>query len=360
MGRRANPTLIGAFIVGAVALIVIGLLVFGRSQFFTETRTFVLFFDGSVKGLNVGAPVDFQGVKVGSVTNITVQYMPQEMAFRTPVYIEIEAGSIRELGIRESEDDRRRFFQSLVERGLRARLETQSLVTGQLFVQLGFYPDTPVKLVGGDPDTPEFPTIPTTLQQAQAAAENVLEKIQALPLEQLFAHIMETAQGTSRLVSSPEALALVRSLNETMTEVRRLVQHEGDKVGLVLNEVQGASAAARVLLTDLRQLVRRVDGQIMPLTDGAKQTIEATRAILKDSQQLVRNVDGRVTRMTDSFTDTSEAAQATMVTAQRRLDDNLVMALQEITAAVRSIRVLVDYLERNPNALLTGKGGDRR
>jgi paraquat-inducible protein B len=360
MGRRANPTLIGAFIVGAVALIVVGLLVFSRSQLFTETQTFVLFFDGSVKGLNVGAPVDFQGVKIGSVTNIVAEYVPQENVFRTPVYIQIQAGSIKELGVRKSEADRRKFFQLLLERGLRARLETQSLVTGQLFVQVGFYPDTPIRLVGGDPDTPEFPTIPTTLQQAQAAAQDLLEKLKDLPLDQLFAQFMEIVQGTSRLVNSPEVPALLHTLNETMTDVRRLVQHDGGQLVMVLSEAQRAAAAARVLLADLQQLVRRVDGQIVPLADGAKQTLDAARAVLKDGQQLVRNADGRVIRMTDSFTDTAKTAQATMTTAQRRIDDNLVSTLQEVTATVRSIRVLVDYLERNPNALLTGKGGDRR
>ncbi len=360
MGRRANPTLIGAFIVGAVALIVVGLLVFGRGQFFTETRTFVLFFDGSVKGLNVGAPVDFQGVKIGSVIDIVAVYVPQENVFRTPVYIEIEAGSIKEFGVRGGEVDRRKFFQMLLERGLRARLETQSLVTGQLFVQLGFYPDTPIRLVGGDPDTPEFPTIPTTLQQAQAAAQDLLEKLKELPLDQLFAQFMEVVQGTSRLVNSPEVPALLRTLNDTMTDVRRLVQHDGGQVGPVLNEVQGAAAATRLLLADLQQLVRRLDGQIVPLTDGTKQTLEAARAALKDAQQLVRNADSGVTRMANSFSDTAKAAQATMITAQRRLDDNLVVALQELASAMRSFRVLADYLERNPNAILYGKGGDRR
>jgi paraquat-inducible protein B len=360
MGKRANPTLIGAFIVGAVALIVVGLLVFGRGQLFTKTQTFVLFFDGSVKGLNVGAPVDFQGVKIGSVTNIMAVYVPQENVFRTPVYIEIQAGSIRAMGVRESEADRRKFFESLLKRGLRARLESQSLVTGQLFVQLGFYPDTPVRLVGGDPDTPEFPTIPTTLQQAQAAAQDLLEKIKDLPLDQLFAHFMEIVQGTSRLVNSPEALALLRSLNDTVTDVHRLVQQDGGKVGVILNEVQGVPTAARALLTDLQQVVRRVDGQIVPLTDGAKQTLDAARALLKDSQQLVRNADGGVTRLTNSFSDTAKAAQATMSTAQRRLDDNLVMALQELASAMRSFRVLADHLERNPNAVLFGNRGDRR
>ena len=102
-------------------------------------------------------------------------------------------------------------------------------------------------------------------------------------------------------------------------------------------------------------MVRRIDGQIVPLADGAKHTLDAARALLKDGQQFVRNADGKVIRMSESFTDTAKAAQATIVTGQRRIDDNLVPALQEVTAAVRSIRVLVDYLERNPNALLTGR-----
>jgi paraquat-inducible protein B len=359
MGRRANPTLIGAFIVGAVALIVIGLLVFGRGHFFTETGQFVLYFDGSVRGLNVGAPVDLQGVRVGSVTNVSVQYSAGEQAFRTPVYIEIIPGSIRDLGT-SGERDRKRLIQSLVERGLRARLETQSLVTGQLFVQLGFFPDTPVRLVGGDPDNIELPTIPTALQRAQAAAEDLLEKIKGLPLEHLFARFMETVEGTSQLVNSPEVLALLRTLNHTMTDVRRLVQQDSGQVVQVLNEAQGMSTAARALLVDLQQLVRRVDSQIVPLTDGTKQTIDAARAVLKDSQQLIRNADGGVTRMANSFSDTAKTAQATMTTAQRRLDDSLVMALQELTSAMRSFRVLADHLERNPNALLFGNRGERR
>jgi paraquat-inducible protein B len=360
MGKRANPTMIGAFIIGAVVLMIAGLLVFGRGHFFSESRTFVLYFDGSVKGLNVGAPVDFQGVRVGSVTDIRVRYVSQTGEFRIPVYIQIEADRIREAEIRQTREERKQYLDSLIQRGLRARLEVQSLVTGQLIIQLGFYPGTPIRLVGGDPDVPEMPTIPTTLQQAQAAVQSILERIQQLPLDQLFANFMQTIEGTNRLVNGPEVVALVRAMSETMIDVQRLVRQVDGQVGRVLDDVGGTSAASRALLTDLQQLVRRIDGQINPLADGAKQTLDAARVVLKDSQQLVRNADGKVIRMTDSFTDTAKAAQATMVTAQRRLDDNLVVTLQEVTAAVRAIRLLVDYLERNPNALLTGKGGDRR
>jgi paraquat-inducible protein B len=360
MGRRANPTLIGAFLVGAVALIVIGLLVFGRGQLFTEKRTYVMYFDGSVKGLNVGAPVDFQGVKIGSVVDIKVQYLSRTDEFRTPVYIQIETDRVGEVTDHKAREDRKQFVQSLIQRGLRAQLGTQSLVTGQLFVQLGFYPDSPVRLVGGDPDVLEMPTIPTTLQQAQAAAQSVLEKIQDLPLDRLFADLMQTIQGANRLVNSPELPTLITSVHDTMMETQKVLQRVDAGITPLLDGTQTMTAAARTLLVDLQQLVRRADGQIGPLADGAKQTLEAARATLKDSQQLVRNVDGRVGRLSDNVADTAKSAQATMVTAQRRIDDNLAVALQEMAAAARSIRVLTDYLERNPNALLYGKGGDRR
>jgi paraquat-inducible protein B len=239
-------------------------------------------------------------------------------------------------------------------------LESQSLVTGQLFVQLGFFPDTPIRLVRGDPDVPELPTIPTTLQQAQAAAQSVLEKLQELPLDQLFAHVMQTVQGVDRLVNAPELPELIRSLNGAQADIVRLVRQVEAAISPLLDEARTTSAVARTLLTELQQLVRRVDGQVVPLADSTKQTLDAARAVLKDSQQLVRNADGRVTRLTDGLTDAAKAAQSTMVSAQRRIDDNLVLTLQEMTTAVRSIRLLMDYLERNPNALLTGKGGDRR
>jgi paraquat-inducible protein B len=360
MGRRANPTLIGAFIVGAAALIVIGLLVFGRGQFFTEKRTYVLYFDGSVKGLNIGAPVDFQGVKIGSVTDIKVQYLSRANEFRTPVYIQLEGDRVGEVGDRKNRDDYKQFVQSQVQAGLRARLETQSLVTGQLFVQLGFYPDSPIRLMGGDPDIVEMPTIPTTLQQAQAAAQSILEKIQDLPLDQLLADFMQTIQGANRLVNSPELPALIKSVHDTMAETQQVLRRVDAGMAPLLDGTQTVASATQTLLRDWQQLVRRVDGQVVPLTEGLKQTLEAVRGALKDSQQLVRNVDSRLGRVSDNVADTAKAAQATMVTAQRRLDDNLVVALQELTSAVRSIRVLADYLERNPNALLYGKGGDRR
>jgi paraquat-inducible protein B len=361
MGRRANPTLIGAFLVGAVALVVIGILVFARSQFFTEKRTFVLYFDGSVKGLNVGAPVDFQGVRVGSVTDIGVHYMGDEEGFRIPVFIEIEGNRIRQMRIRETETARRQFMQTLVDRGLRAQLGTVSLVTGQLYVQLDFYPGTPVRLVGDDSGVPELPTIPTPLQQATQEAQELLRKLGELPLDQLFANVLGITEGLNRLVNAPGTQEMARSLGGTMTDVQQLVRHLDSVAVRLLDEMGGTAAVVRSVLADAQQLVKRVDGQVVPLSTRVKETLDVTRATVNDAQHVVRQVDGRIGRLMDGVTETAKAAQTTMAHTQRTVvDDKLAPALLEFTAAARSFRLLADYLERNPNALLYGKSSDRR
>jgi paraquat-inducible protein B len=130
--NRANPKVIGAFVVGALGLVVVGVLLLGGAEVPTAKPTFVAYFEGSVKGLNVGAPVEFQGVKVGSVTDIQLQFLTAEMEFRIPVFLQFEPGRMTQVG--RQVDVRGQFLKPLVERGLRAQLEMQSFVTGQLIV----------------------------------------------------------------------------------------------------------------------------------------------------------------------------------------------------------------------------------
>lgn len=365
MGKRTNPAVIGGFIVGAVVLIIVGVLVFSRGQFLSEKRPFVLFFEGSVKGLNVGAPVDFQGVQIGSVTDIRLQYIAKDNEFRTPVFIELEPARITEVGDLDvavaAEIKVHRLFKTLIERGLRAQLATQSLVTGQLFIQMVFQPDTPVRLVGSEREVPELPTIPTTLQQATQEAQELFKKLGELPLDQLFANVLGITEGLNRLVNAPETQGLVQVLSRTTTDVQELVRHLDGGVERLFDDMGGISKAVRSVLADAQQLVKRVDGQVVPLSTNVKETLDVTRGTVKDTQQLIRQVDSRIGRLMDSLTEAAKGAQAAMTHTQRTVvDDKLATALVEFTAAVRSFRLLADYLERNPNALLYGKGGDRR
>ncbi len=170
MSKQANKSLIGAFVVGAMVLVVVGVLTFGSGQFMREMITFVLYFDGSIKGLSIGAHVNIRGVKVGEVTDIKVRFEGEDFAVRTPVFIEIDPDKFSEFSEQKAGEYLKRLrlnkmVDVLIKRGLRAQLKSQSLVTGQLLVALDFYPDKPINLVGGETVYQEMPTISSTIEQ---------------------------------------------------------------------------------------------------------------------------------------------------------------------------------------------------
>jgi paraquat-inducible protein B len=348
-----------------VVLVVIGILLLGGAEWLTEKQTFVAYFEGSVKGLNVGAPVEFQGVKVGSVTDIQLQFLTADMEFRIPVYLQFEPGRISQVG--RHLEARGQFLKPLIARGLRAQLEMQSIVTGQLMVQLGFHPDTPVKLVG-DGKVPEVPTAPTTMQEVAQNVTQALTEIRQLPIPQLIGQLAETAQGINTLVHSPEVKGLLRSMNTTADVAARGLQRMDEQIAPEMRElVKSTLEAATALLRDSQQLVRRVDAQVGPLSNGLLKSLDAFRITMQDSQQLVRHADTRLTPMADNLMETSTRLRGTITRLQQVVDGDVARVLQttdrtlqEFSGAARSIRVLSDYLERNPDAVLYGKAGSRR
>jgi paraquat-inducible protein B len=362
--QRANPKLIGGFVLGAVALVVIGVLLLGGAKFLTEKRTFVAYFEGSVKGLNVGAPVEFQGVRVGSVTDIQLQFLTEDMELRIPVFLQFEPGKISQVGAHL--DAQRRLLKPLVERGLRAQLEMQSIVTGQLIVQLGFHPDTPIRLVG-DGKIPEVPTVPTAMQELTQNVTHALTELRQLPIPELVGQLAETAQGLNTIIHSPDVNNLIQRLSATVQVAEQSLQRIDAQTGQVAERLNGTLDATTALLRDGQQLVRRVDTQVGPMSNGIQKTLDVFRTTMQDSQQLLRHVDARVTPMADNLMETSTRLRATITRMQQVVDGDVVRVLQdtnktlqEFSGTARSFRLLADYLERNPDSLVYGKSGNRR
>ncbi len=209
MSKRANPTVIGAFVAGAVALGVSAVLVFGGGELFRAKQEYVLYFEGSIKGLQVGAPVRFRGVKVGTVTDVRVVVDTESFEVAIPVIVEIDPRSVTRLG--EDRAPRRLRIDQAIERGLRAQLQLQSLLTGQLFIQLDFYSDKPARFVASNGDIPELPTIPTPIQEIE-------RKFSDFPIEEMLTKFQSTAEGIDRLVNAPETMQAIRSLNATLKQ----------------------------------------------------------------------------------------------------------------------------------------------
>ena len=138
--RRANPKLIGGFVIAGIGLVVAATLIFGSFTLFQPTNRFVVFFQGTVDGLKVGSAVLFRGVPLGQVEEVGIRYDPTDKSFEIPVIIRIRPGVIAKYS--PPSTLRMAGLEQLIDEGLRARLETSSLVTGQQVVQLNFFPGT--------------------------------------------------------------------------------------------------------------------------------------------------------------------------------------------------------------------------
>jgi paraquat-inducible protein B len=320
MSRRANPTLIGAFVVGALVLAIAAVLLLGSGNLFVNKPRFVLYFKGSVKGLSVGSPVNFRGVNIGTVTNIRLVMGMSPSEIRIPVTIEIDPASfvrgkqmIKQMSAQSKENINR-----LIRAGLRAQLQLQSLLTGQLFIQLDFYPGTPVERVGGT-EYPEIPTIPTPI-------EKITKKLEDFPVEKIMNNILSTSEGVNALVNSPELHQAALSLNEALKSIDGLVKS---------SELQQSIASLHTALDELGTLSRNLNGRLEPLSSDMHAMLDESRLAMAQ-------------------------ARATLESTQHLVNDQKLLysidnALAEITAAARSIHELSDFLERQPQSLLRGK-----
>jgi len=212
MSKKANKTMIGLFVVVALVLLIIGIVVFGSGTLFKRTNKFVLYFDGSVKGLSIGAPVTFRGVSIGTVKDISLIYDSKAGTVMLPVIVEIEQGRIKgtpsfgELG-----GDKK-----LIALGLRGKLEVQSFLTGQLMISFDFYPDKPAQLRGILKEYPELPTLPTS--------PDIFALMKEMPIKEIAKNIEAATKGIDRLVNSSDLQKSLYELRNTFQETKQAMR----------------------------------------------------------------------------------------------------------------------------------------
>ena len=347
MGRKANQAIIGGFILGAVLLAVAGIVGLDGGRFFRHTRTAVAYFDGSLEGLDTGAPVTFNGVKIGSVTDVRVVIDPKEKSIRTPVFFTIDAGRLRDGGgghlTRHGLPD----LAELIAHGLRARLQLQSLVTGQLAVALNFYPDTPVRLVGHSKHVPEIPTIPSSFERLTRTLEN-------LPLDTLVTEAIRTMHSVEALATAPELKAVVTNANRVLADVDGTVRDVRSRIGPLATTVHDTAAATRTTMEEAQRTMTDMRTALAQLTPPAAATLAEYQALAQDARRLVARADTQLEAVSVSL-------QAALADAHDVLGEDspirydLANTLQEMTRAARSLRTLADYLDQHPEALLVGK-----
>jgi len=323
MSQKISPTLIGAFVVGAVALLVIGVVAFGSGQLFRKTQQFVLYFDGSVNGLRMGAPVKFKGVEIGSVKDIKLEMGLGNQVHDIPVIIEIDLKKVIRRGVTIEKAMDPNTIREFVTQGLRGQLQTESLVTGVLYVALDWFPETPLRFVqpaGAHFQYEEIPTVPTELEQAHEALVRVVKKIDDIDFKRLIDSLAKTSDGVGQLVSvnSPALKSILQSMDQAMPQLR------------------GA-------ISDFRKLTTTADHNIENVSGDLHQTLTAAQSAI------------------DQIAATMKEAQTTIVSVRATVDPNsptiyeLTKSLREISGAASSLRLLADSLDHNPQAVVLGK-----
>ena len=355
MGSKVSPTSIGAFVVGAILCMVAGVLLFGGGKFFKEKVPYVMFFDRSVDGLNVGAPVIFRGVQIGQVTEIDAIANPQTFDVVIRVQVEFVRGAIHVGEDGQQFKDHREAVQRLIQKGARASLRMQSFVTGLLYIAIDFHPDTPIKLLGLDPTHPELPTIPSDMDQLKATLQEAMGELKKVPLEALFNELLSTLKQANTLLETPELKQALVALYDVVGAAERLLRNADGQVGLLGTKAGAAADAARVtlemartVLADAQKLLRNVDGHVTPLAGNANDTLVAARGTLGQAQK-------SLVKLTDTASPALKQAEQTLAGADAVIHNDLAQTLKALDEAVRAIRALATTLERRPEALLRGK-----
>jgi paraquat-inducible protein B len=316
MSRKANPTVIGAFVVGAIVISVAAVMILTSGQLFQKKLSFVMHFEGSVKGLTVGAPVSYRGVQVGTVKNIEIVLTPEQNA-RIPVTVEIDPAAFTLIGYDRKmslEEFREGIYDSCKNEGLRAQLQMQSMLTGQLFIQLDYFKGTPARFVETS-ETPEIPTIPTTLQELGGV-------LQDFPIKKVLDDVAKAVAALADLAADEKIRTTIESVDQAFKDISKLAADLDSRT----RPLEPALVEARQMLAEGRQTLAQATTTLAAAEQTfvkATETLAPMKSLVADDSELLESVDEALAAMTD---------------------------------AAAAIGALADTLERRPEAILRGKG----
>ncbi len=358
MAKQASKTVIGVFVVSSIAMLIAGVIIFGSGDLFKKSDRYVMFFESSVKGLSVGAPVIWHGVEIGSVSSIVLKANPKTNTINIPVIIDVDPSRIEVEG--ERSKDLGKALKRLIDKGLRAQLGLESIVTGSAMIEIDFLPGTPVRLTGLDTRYPEIPTV-------ESGMDKMVQKLKNLPIEKIAAKLVDILDNLDRVLKDPEIKEMIHNLNVASKKLDGVLEN-ADKLVL---DADG----------ELKELTGNLNNKLDTLSDGLQATMADARKLLKgaskdldgvsaDAKKLLEDVDGQIKPVMKELQTALVAARKAMVQAKSTLvtvdgfigersdtRHKLNRTLDEIGAAAKSLKSLMDYLERHPEALLQGKGG---
>lgn len=318
--KKANPTAIGSFVLIGIALVIGAVLLFSKGDLFATKEYYSIYFRQNINGLDVGAPVKFLGIEIGSVIKIDGLYDVSSAEVIPRIVIEVMSETVKG---RELQSEQLAVLQRLIGRGARAKLQTQSILTGQLYVSMEFHPDSEVRyLAMEDEEFIEIPSLDSGLEEAIASIQSVINNA-----DKAMAKILE-------LLSSEEFGDSVQRLDAVVIEIETLIPDLNRLVNsadaYVTGNLSEATESLKGTLDSARKDIHAVAGQI------SEQTLVDIHKVLADVQKLADEVSIRVSK-------------------EDPLNFEVIKTLRDLQSAARTIKNLAAYIEQHPEALLKGK-----
>lgn len=335
MSRRANATTIGLFVIGALVLAVLGVSVFASQSLFRTQTTFISYFDESVNGLDVGAPVKFKGVPIGQVSEILVRLDLEEETFQVPVLYDIDLAPLTNMRGRAVDLSNPQVLQRQIDEGLRAQLQMESFLTGKLYVELTFV-ETAEATTITDASTsfPEIPAILSPMGRLGEEASGLVSNLSRFDVNTINENLIELLVKTNAKIEDLDAKAINDSLLLAVTSVRDLA--DAPEIRRAMDDVPRIAARLDTTLADVQRLARSLNDAVQPTTQSLSATTEEVIVTLNELQRTM--ADTRAMMSTDSG-------------IGYRMDD----ALTNLSEAAEALRVLAVSLERDPSMFIRGK-----
>lgn len=339
MSRKPRPVLIGAFVVAGLALIAVAIIALAGNDIFTRKQRAVMHFSGSVYGLQVGAPVVFRGVRVGTVSSIDVFYDRASDSFSIPVVAELDGDAVRGLDGKRTDDDVALALPALVQRGLNAQLSMQSLLTGLLYVDLDLRPERSSTFRGTYIDAVEIPTTSTAIQALK-------DQLDGIDFRRIADDIAAIAGSARALVAGPELRQALGDLKELMATLKRASLRLDRRVDPLADGLQHALLTARRALERVDTAAQGVDDTAHRLgqaSDRASALLASDSALVLDLRRAVDELG----RTAASLRESTSGDSALVRSGER--------ALQDLSRASRALANLAETLEQQPESLLRGR-----
>ena len=332
MSKEGNPTKIGAFIVGAILLLIISILVFSSDSLFSKNQKFMVIFTESINGLTVGAPIKLYGVQIGHVTEIKVERDKEHNRTLIPVVFEVNPTNISDNVNTHMMDWDDVEVDKLINSGLRMQLQLGSLLTGQLFIEALFLPQTPINLYGYKTDLKEIPSIPSNSDEIQKTIRNLLESSKSINLTELFDNLQKTASNLEKITGSEQTQSTLSAINTSMLDLQQIMGNLKGDTGHITH--------------DINKTINHADQLIVNLNKNADLLFEDTHQLVSTGKATLEEINTALVNVESIIDNNSPVSQ------------DLQKALQELARAARSTRVMMEYLERHPDALVYGKDAE--